>query len=220
MAAPTGWRGDRNPKAVVPVDGDLNPVFGSGGSGASAANQVTAQTALDLLVADIDAIRALEESWPIDGHGFDVAVSPTVTAGAYSAGDIMGGLMTFPVARANDKLVCITGVQASFKVAVMPNPFSVIIFNADPTATTKTDNAAYSLNAADIAKVRKSLAFQTNGILHYDHGTPNSISWDGLGLVMAPATGTVNVFALAVDGSGTTLTSTSDFQLVFRGYGI
>ncbi len=155
------------------------------------------------------------------GWGFDVAVTPTVTNGAYSAGDIIGGLMTFAnVARAIDEAFLITGVAVAIKAAVMPNPLTLILFSADPTATTKTDNAAYSLNAADTFKVIKSIPFQTLGAAHYDHGTPNTISLDNLNVVALPASGTRDIYGLLVDATGVTLTSTSDVQVRVRGAGV
>ncbi len=42
--------------------------------------------------------------------GFDVTVTPTVTSGAYSAGDIMGGLLTFPTGMGNGAAVIVNEV--------------------------------------------------------------------------------------------------------------
>ena len=108
----------------------------------------------------------------VAGGGFDVPVVPTVTNGAYSAGDIVGALMEFDnLVPVNDAALVVTGIQIVSKAAVTPT-WSFIILNADPSSTTKTDNAAYSLNAADAFKVLKSLT----GFTLFDHGTPNSWS--------------------------------------------
>lgn len=158
--------------------------------------------------------------YPAAGHVFDVAVTPTVTNGAYSAGDIMGALMTFSgVAPANDSGFIVTGAQVSIKAAVMPNPLTLILFNADPTNTTKTDNSAYSLNAADAFKVIATIPFQTLGVAHFDHGTPNTIRIDNLFIAALPVSGTDDIYALLIDGTGVTLTSTSDVQVRLRGIG-
>lgn len=153
------------------------------------------------------------------GWGFDVAVTPTVTNGAYSAGDIMGALMTFAnVARAIDEPIVVTGVQISCKAAVVPS-LTLVLLNADPTNTTKTDNAAYSLNAADAFKVIKALPLVTLGAAWVDHGTPNTLSLDNLGIVCKPVSGGRDIYGLLVDGTGVTLTSTSDIQVRLRGIG-
>ena len=146
---------------------------------------------------------------------FDVAVTPTVTNGAYSAGDIVGALLTFSsVARAADELFIITGAQVMVKAAVTSS-LNLVIFNADPTSTTKTDNAAYSLNAADAFKVVKTIPVSTL----YDHGTPNSYSADGLFIPTTPVSGSRNIYGLLIDGTGWTLTSTGDIQVRLRGVG-
>lgn len=151
------------------------------------------------------------------GWGFDVAVTPTVTNGAYSANDIMGALLTFAnCARINDEKVVITGVQVVCKAAVLPN-LTLVLLNADPTSTTKTDNAAYSLNAADAFKVVGAVSL---GTAWMDHGTPNSVRQDGLSIVAAPVSGGRDLYGLLIDGTGVTLTSTGDIQVRLRGVGI
>lgn len=150
------------------------------------------------------------------GWGFDVAVTPTVTNGSYSANDIMGGLLTFAnCARIADEPVIITGAQVACKADVNIAP-TLVLFNADPSSTTKTDNAAYSLNAADGFKVIKVLT----GFVRTDHGTPNTFSLDNIGLVAAPASSSRTIYGLLIDTSGVTLGSTSDVQVRLRGIGV
>lgn len=143
--------------------------------------------------------------------GFDIAEQPTVTNGAYSAGDIVGGLLTFRGVSPNPNTpLIVTGVQVVCKAAVNP-ALTLILLNADPDSTTKTDNAAYSLAAADAFKV--VAAIPLSGF--YDHGTPNSWRVDNLGLVVKPV-GT-SLYGLLIDGTGVTLTSTGDIQVRVRG---
>ena len=142
--------------------------------------------------------------------GFDVTVAPTVTSGAYSAGDIMGALMSFPTGSNN--AVIVNEISVMIKAAVTPT-LNFVLFTADPTATTKTDNAAYSLNAADAFKVRKTIPVTTL----YDHGTPNEYSSGGINLVVVPGGGSNVLYGLLVDATGVTLTSTSDVQVRMTG---
>jgi len=154
---------------------------------------------------------------PTPGWAFDVVVTPTVTSGAYSANDIIGALLTFSnCARVADEKFLVTGVQIVSKAAVLPN-LTLVLFSADPTATTKTDNAAYSLAAADAFKVIKSIPL---GSGWFDHGTPNSISVDGINVLAAPVSGTRDIYGLLIDATGTTLTSTTDIQVRLRGVGV
>ena len=145
--------------------------------------------------------------------GFDVTVAPTVTNGAYSAGNIMGGLLTFPTGVGNNETVVVNEVSVMIKAAVTPTLYFVLL-TADPTATTKTDKAAYSLNAADAFKVRKTIPVTTL----YDHGTPNEYSSGNVVVVVKTVgSGSDNLYGLLVDATGVTLTSTSDVQVRLSG---
>lgn len=155
------------------------------------------------------------ESW-----GFGVSVIPTVSTSAYTANDIMGGLMEFDlVSSANDKPFLLQEIRIAFKSAVTPS-LQLVLFNADPSATTKTDNSAYSLAVADTFKVIASLPINSLGGYLTDHGTPNTIRVGGLAIPMFPATGTRKIYALLIDLTGVTLTSTSDVQVRLSGTGI
>lgn len=144
--------------------------------------------------------------------GFDVTVTPTVTSGAYSAGEIMGGLMSFPTGRGIGAAVIVNEISVMIKAAVTPS-LNFVLLTADPTSTTKTDNAAYSLNAADAFKVRKTIPVTTL----YDHGTPNEYSSGGINIVVTPRGDSDILYGLLIDGTGVTLTSTSDIQVRMTG---
>lgn len=176
----------------------------------SAATDTTSVTLISLLKQLSASIQELASkiSW-----SFDFTVVPTVTNGAYSAGDIVGGLITFDdIARANNELVLITSVEIACKAAVTPS-WTLILFSADPSSTTKTDNAAYSLNAADAFKVIAAIPVTTI----YDHGTPNTWQATGLDIVAKPDSGTRDLYGLLIDNVGVTLTSTSDIQIRLQG---
>jgi len=162
-----------------------------------------------------DLITAVGGYLTTRGYGFDVAVTPTVTSGSYSAGDIMGALMTFTISRANDEPVVIMGAQVACKADVAPT-LTLVLFNADPTSTPKTDNAAWSLNAADAFKVIATIPFGSTWV---DHGTPNTICADNLHIVASPVSGGRAVYGILVDATGVTLTSTSVIQVRLRGVG-
>jgi hypothetical protein len=195
-------------KLSLGADGSATDALGGAGSVSAAVQRMT-------LASDDPAVTLLTALSAKLSWAFDVAATPTVTNGAYSAGDIMGGLIDFPaLARANDELIVITGVQVISKAAVTPS-LTLVLFNADPGSTTTTDNAAYSLNAADAFKVVKAIPISAL----YDHGTPNSWSAEGLNIVAAPYSGARNLKGLLIDATGVTLTSTSDIQVRLRGLG-
>lgn len=150
-------------------------------------------------------------------HTFDIAKSPLVTAGAYAAGEVMGGLMEFEVAAENGKSVLITGVQVIFKAAVQP-ALRAVFFNAAPTAM--LDNAAYALAAGDAFKARRTLTSTLHGEGYVSHGTPKSISLTPPSpFVMAPYAGLKTIGLCLVDDTGVTLTSTGDLQVRISGLG-
>lgn len=136
---------------------------------------------------------------------FDIKVVPTVTNGAYSAGDIMGGLLTFATGLSAEKKILLNRVLIAIKAAVTP-ALTLHIFDADPSSTTKTDNAAYSLNAGDVFKLIASYPVTATVV---DHGTPNTYVIEDINDVMPGPT----FYGLLVDGTGVTLTSTGDVQL-------
>lgn len=149
--------------------------------------------------------------------GFDVANAPATSNGAYSAGDIVGGLMTF--ALPNRDPVRIKSISVAVKAAVTSN-LTLILFNASPTGTTTTDNAAYSLAVADLFKVRAVIPINVVGGFLYDHGTPNTYQVGNLDIVIQPDVTTNlkgNIYALLIDNTGWTLTSTSDIQVTLQG---
>lgn len=148
----------------------------------------------------------------VKGGNFVVSVTPTVTNGAYSAGDIVGALIEPVLGRAASSYITLQSIIIALKAAVTSN-LTVVIFSADPSSTTKTDNAAYSLNAADAFKVR---AVVTSFTLT-DHGTPNTYQANGLNLVLQ-TDASQKIQCLILDGTGFTLTSTSDLQITFTGY--
>lgn len=175
-----------------------------------AAAEDTSDVSVDLTASELHIGQ-------VGGYGFDVVSAPGVTNGAYSAGDIVGGLLSFAVARAPDECVIINEIQISLKAAVTSS-FTAVIFTADPTNTTKTDNAVYSLNAADAFKVRRSIASADFTLT--DHGTPNTYIAKNLNIVCKPASGSTTVYMLLIDGTGFTLTSTSDIQVRMVGTGV
>lgn len=165
-------------------------------------------------------MRTYTKAGEVHGWSFESIVQPTVTAGAYSAGDIMGGLLTFSnIARVLSEPVIVTGVGVMCKADVAPN-LKLVLFNADPTNTTKTDNAAYSLHDDDVFKVLRVIDIQGLGGSWYDHGGCQTIGVENLGLVCAPTDDSRSLYGLLIDSTGVTLASTSDIQVRLRGVGV
>jgi hypothetical protein len=92
----------------------------------------------------------------VDGTlgGATVVVTPTVSASPdYSSGDSIGGLMTVDgIVGANGAGGLLAYITAVSKASVGAD-IDLIVFNANPSASTFTDNAAVSIDAADLGKI-------------------------------------------------------------------
>lgn len=153
------------------------------------------------------------------GGGFDIPAVPTVTAGAYTAGDVVGGLLAFDLSAAGiaaDRPVQILGVQVCIKSAVTPNVRFMFIESA--LTAPLADNDAYTLaTAADVFKVRRTLSSTFLGASWNSHGTPKTLSLAPPPFILKPFAGTSLVKGYLVDDTGVTLGSTSDVQVRISG---
>lgn len=149
---------------------------------------------------------------PVDGgDNFIVQVAPTVTAGAYTADDCIGGEMTITAAaRSSGGGGLLMGITMASKGTVAANDVEVLIFDADP-AGTYTDNTALAVTAADAFLLLA--AVRLNSLT--DLGTPTTIWARNLSIPYV-CSGTANLFAVAVNRNAFTPASTSDLQFSFH----
>jgi hypothetical protein len=146
--------------------------------------------------------------------GFDYAQTLATTNGAYSANDIVGGLLTFPIISNSGPptVAMVTGVQIGIKAAVT-STLTLLLFSSIPTnGGSVADNAALALAGTDMLKLVKAIPVTTL----FDCGTPNAYSADALNIPVRPEDGT-NLYGLLIDGTGFTLTSTTDVTVRLRG---
>lgn len=101
-----------------------------------------------------------------------VCVTPTVTAGAYSAYDSIGGLLTFPdVIRSSVGSGVVTSAII-YDLASNTVAYELALFTANPSATTFTDNSAIDLADADLSKQFAEIEFATtNRFAYADNST-------------------------------------------------
>lgn len=77
-------------------------------------------------------------------------VTPTVTSnGAYSAGNEIGGLMTFAIGGAGSGEL--KSIRVTSKTGALTTALQAYIFTTNPTNSTWTDKAAPAINTADIS---------------------------------------------------------------------
>lgn len=81
-----------------------------------------------------------------------VAVTPVVDTAIYASGDLIGGKLTLTDLCGEARTMEIVSVLLT-DLAAQNSAIDIIFFNADPTGTTFTDNAALDIADADLTKV-------------------------------------------------------------------
>jgi hypothetical protein len=139
----------------------------------------------------------------------DVAVTPTVTASAYTAGNVIGGIMTFAsILAATSFNGSLQSITAKFKGAAVTGSLEVAIFKASPSNGTYTDKAAPTWNAADMANL---LGIYTLASPNSKLGTMTIYNMDAIGKAIVGAS--QSLFAVVIVDGTPTPASTSDFSL-------
>jgi hypothetical protein len=137
-----------------------------------------------------------------------VAVTPTVTASAYTAGNGIGGVMTFANALPGVGFNGILqSIAAKFKGAAVTGSIEVAVFSSAPSGT-YTDKTAPTWNTADAAKL---IGIYTLSTPNSKLGTMTCYNLDGIGAAFVAA-GT-SLYAVAIVDGTPTPASTSDFTL-------
>lgn len=140
--------------------------------------------------------------------------TPAVTASAYTAGNVVGGVLSFSNAvrtqnainsgRLQNVLVTSKSTQALVEM-------DLYLFNANPTGSTFTDKAAPAIAAADIPKLIAKVALMS---VDANLGA-NYTSWQalGIGLVFQLGSGNTTLYAVLVTRGTPTFASTSDITV-------
>ena len=146
--------------------------------------------------------------------GYEVAiVQPTMgtqTNGAYSANDTIGGVLTVAGAVRQAGAPGIILQVGLHSKSVQTGNLDVIFFKANPSNSTVADNGALAIDDADGSKLI--------GVVHLDDVTSlglGSYHQAVTNLPFIPTSG-VDIYAVLVDRTGMTLTSTSDMTLIVR----
>lgn len=141
-----------------------------------------------------------------------ITKTPTVQATPdYAAGDVLGGLMTLENVV---EFIGDTGVleYAAAHVAIDASsvPVGILLFSANPSSSTITENDAFALHANDRDKLIGAIDLDQV----VDLGTPVVLHSSNLGIPFKPRLGT-DLYAVAVAGGALNLGSTSDITFVF-----
>ena len=92
-------------------------------------------------------------SWAQYPNTHFIQATPTIDTSAYATGELMGGKMTFTGAlRSQTGSGFLVSVTVSDKAATTTD-MELVLFGADPSSTTFTDQAAFDPADADLSKV-------------------------------------------------------------------
>lgn len=146
----------------------------------------------------------------VGGNTQNLVLALTVTASAYSAGNSIGGKLSFTSAlRASGANITVNSLMILDRANQKPTG-NLYFFNADPTAATLTDKTAFVFSTDDL-KVIGCIPITTS-----DWVTTNTKAFfrrSGIGLPVSPTSGTT-VFAAFITDSTPTFAATTDVQIV------
>ena len=206
-----------NPLNRGVLGGPLTPVYIAGAEAGSMAGEVVAVNATGQgdvpITLDGEAVvlgTGAAHVGQVGTPGDTIMVTPAVTAGAYAAGDVVGGRLTFAnAARAAGLGGAILNVTI-VDDAGQDSEMELWVFNSDPTAI--ADNAAFVPAEADLHTLAG--IFSTTDSTWRAAGTPSACH-----IVQAtrydPSAGT-SIFAYLVDRTGGTLVAVDDITVILH----
>ena len=148
----------------------------------------------------------------VAGNSKHVEVTPTITAGVYTANDVCGAIQTITDAATQPGRPTTLDTLVIRDLAMQDADFVIWLFNADPTNGTYTDNIAYDIHDTDLAMCVGWVEVASSD---YKDATDNSVATlRNLGLKITPV-GTANLFAIAQIKVGDTYATTSDLTFVY-----
>jgi hypothetical protein len=147
----------------------------------------------------------------VGGNAVTITQIPGVSTTAYSAGDCVGGLMTFAgLARTAGGSGFVQQVTVNCRTA-QTGALDLVLFKANPTGSTFTDNAALAVSSGDFDKVM--------GVVHITDwtsvGAGSTAQADNLAKPFSLSSGTSG-WGVLVARSTPTLGSISDLSVDLR----
>lgn len=144
-----------------------------------------------------------------------IKVAPTVTAGAYTANDCIGGEQTLSnAARVSGQGGVLSGIMCAIEDDAAngwrANDIEVIIFDSNP-AGTYTDNTALAVTDADSILIMGSILLDT----HVDCGNVSLLYAQNIGLIYE-CNGSANLYAVAVNRGGRIPDATDGMHFTYQ----
>lgn len=167
--------------------------------------------------SDVISTQGISGGYPMPFISVGSTLVPTVTVSttpAYSVGDNIGGLITLTNA------VRASGTRAFLRSVFLldtsnqKNAIDLLFFNASPSSSTFTDNAAAVLHSSDYAKLIRRVSIAATDYTTIDSkGIADIIASDRS---LTPASGTSLYLALVIPSNGGTPTYATTSALTLR----
>ena len=127
--------------------------------------------------------------------GNTVIIKPTLTtsAGAYTANDNIGGILTLGAGRTSGGSVVLNSIEI-LDFLNQKQPLTILFFDSNPAAATVTDNAAFVWSTDYQKCIGK---FDVNAGDYVSTIAIGLATYGGIGKVMIPS-GSVNIYAVIV----------------------
>jgi len=140
-----------------------------------------------------------------------IDVQLTVQAAAYATGDVIGGKIAIPNAVSRDGgSGLLKSVLLCSKADLAVN-MDLVLFSADPAASTFTENGAVAIDVTDVAKVLGAIQLATR----FDLGTPVVVGAYNVDMIVQAAATSRSLFACLIARGAYTPAATADVILRF-----
>jgi len=123
----------------------------------------------------------------VGGHTDTFSAALTLSTAPYSAGDLLGTLLTCAASRVAGQGFVIFDATVT-DLGKQNQPLDIVFFDGAPSATTFTDNGALDVADADLPKVR---GYVNLGTANYCDFSDNSVASDRVDRAVNPASGTL-----------------------------
>jgi hypothetical protein len=183
---------------------------------------------LTTLINDLASRPLGTEAAPVAvrGKARPFRITPTLTAGGagYAQNDCMGGLIEIADAvPAAGRTLLLHSIQVNIRKTASISSLSflqLIVFDANPAASTLTNDNAVNINFDDDGKVAAVFNIDAGNLLDSTTLSANQASTAPLPKAIAPVTGTSIWIALRQAGSGTAIIhdNANDLKLTLIGY--
>lgn len=148
------------------------------------------------------------------GSGTCIKINPTVTAGAYAANDIVGGKLTITdAARVSGGLVRLENIVITDRANQKAGGY-ILLFDADPTAATLTNDGPLTLSTDDFKVVAR---IDVSAADYISLGsTPKAVADIPYSGRLMKTVGSKNLYAVFVTIGTPTYAAATDVQIQFN----